>query len=242
MQNKWRTSQFYRKLKELHVSRTAVVSAVVIVLSLSMVLAVTVATNRARKNDGLPATDPAETTPSETPETDDKPTGTTPDSSAQSIPEMSLPTQGKLVKKHSVDVQVFSQTMKDFRVHTGIDIATAVDAEVFAAAGGTVKKIWEDPMMGWCVALEHSGDCMTVYKNLAKELATGLAEGNSIQKGQLLGRVGDTALLEIADEPHLHMEMTVKGLQVDPLEYFSKAVLATLSQDTSFEQNANEGK
>jgi murein DD-endopeptidase MepM/ murein hydrolase activator NlpD len=89
------------------------------------------------------------------------------------------------------------------------------------------------------VAIEHSGECVTVYKNLAKELAEGLAVGVTVKKGELLGRVGDTALLEIAEDPHLHLEMTVKGLQVDPLEYFSTAVLKTLSEDTIYEDGIN---
>lgn len=94
--------------------------------------------------------------------------------------------------------------------------------------------------MGWCVAVSHAGDCLTVYKNLAAELAEGIEANATVQKGQLIGHVGETALHEIADEPHLHMEMTVKGLQVDPLEYFSEAVLKTLSEDTIYEEN--EGK
>ena len=64
--------------------------------------------------------------------------------------------------------------------------------------------------------------------------------GVEVMKGQLLGYVGDTAMLEIAEEPHLHMEMTVAGLQVDPLDYFSEAVIATLSQDTAYEENVNQ--
>jgi murein DD-endopeptidase MepM/ murein hydrolase activator NlpD len=120
-------------------------------------------------------------------------------------------------------------------VHLGVDIATSADAAVCAVADGKVEQIWEDPMMGWCVALSHSGECMTVYKNLAKDMAEGLAVGNTVQKGQLLGYVGDTAMLEIAEDPHLHLEMTVKGLQVDPLDYFSAAVLKTLSEDTIYE-------
>jgi len=79
-----------------------------------------------------------------------------------------------------------------------------------------------------------------VYKNLAPELAEGIEANATLQKGQLIGYVGETALHEIADEPHLHMEMTVKGLQVDPLEYFSEAVLNMLSEDTIYE--GNEGK
>ena len=94
--------------------------------------------------------------------------------------------------------------------------------------------------MGTCVALSHTGEALTVYKNLAAELAEGLAVGKTVLAGELLGYVGETAIMEIAEEPHLHMEMTVKGLQVDPLEYFSEAVLKTLSEDIIYEEN--EGK
>ena len=152
------------------------------------------------------------------------------------IPELALPVSGKLIKHHSVDVQVFSQTLQEYRTHLGIDIATAAGAEVCAVADGTVSQIWEDPLMGWCVALTHAGDCVTVYKNLAKDMAQDLAVNTEVKKGQLLGYVGDSAIMEIAEEPHLHMEMTVKGLQVDPLDHFSAAVIKTLSEDTIYEQ------
>ena len=241
MQNKWKTTKLYKKLKDIRVDRAVILSVVVILLSLTMVLAVTVATNRAKKQTGTQV-EITEAPPTNTPATEDRPTGTEPQPTETAIPEMSLPTGGKLAKKHSVDVQVFSQTMQDFRAHLGIDIATAAGAEVFAPANGTVKKIWEDPMMGWSVAIAHSGECVTIYKNLAPQLAEGLAEGSEVKCGQLIGTVGDSAMLEIADEPHLHMEMTVKGLQVDPLEYFSAAVIATLYEDTAFEQPDSSGK
>jgi murein DD-endopeptidase MepM/ murein hydrolase activator NlpD len=129
--------------------------------------------------------------------------------------------------------------MQDWRVHLGIDISTEAGAQVFAAADGQVSQIWEDPMMGTCIALTHTGDCVTVYKNLAREVAAGIEVGGEVQAGQLIGAVGDTAVLELAEEPHLHMEMTVKGLQVDPLDYFSTAVLKTLSEDTIYEDGIN---
>ena len=61
--------------------------------------------------------------------------------------------------------------------------------------------------------------------------------GAEVEAGQLLGSVGDTAMIEIAEEPHLHMEMTVKGLQVDPLEYFSQEVLSAITEDSIYETN-----
>jgi len=140
MQNKWKTTKLYQKIKDIRVDRAVVLSVVVILLSLTMVLAVTVATNRAKKQTGT-ETEITDAPSTNTPATDDRPTGTAPQPSEESVPEMSLPTSGKLAKKHSVDVQVFSQTMQDFRAHLGIDIATAAGAEVFAPADGTLAAV-----------------------------------------------------------------------------------------------------
>ena len=235
MWKKWKESEFFRKMKEVRVNRAVYLSAVVILLALAVVLAITAATNRAKKNepDTLPSEDLTESnTPSQSPDagTDSQPTV-----NENAIPELALPVSGKLSKAHSVDVQVFSQTLQEWRTHLGIDIVTEKDAPVCAVAAGTVERIWEDPMMGWCVALSHSGECLTVYKNLASDMAENITVGATVQGGQLLGYVGDSAQMELADEPHLHMEMTVKGLQVDPLDYFSTAVLKTLAADTAYE-------
>ncbi len=237
MWKKWKESEFCKKLKQIRVNRAVYLSAVVILLSLAVVLAITAATNRAKKNPPADTdTQPTVTEPVQEPDTVAPPVEDQPTVNPDVIPELSLPVSGKLTQRHSVDTQVFSPTLQEWRTHIGIDIATSENAPVCAVADGTVERIWEDPMMGWCVALTHSGDCVTVYKNLAKDMAEGLAAGKSIQKGELLGYVGDSAMIEIAQDPHLHMEMTVKGLQVDPLEYFSAAVIKTLSEDSIYEE------
>ena len=63
---------------------------------------------------------------------------------------------------------------------------------------------------------------------------------DKVEAGQLIGSVGDTAMIEIAEEPHLHMEMTVKGLQVDPLDYFSQEVLNALTEDSIYESETDK--
>ena len=42
-------------------------------------------------------------------------------------------------------------------------------------------------------------------------------------------------MVEIAEEPHLHFEMTVADLAVDPLKYFSEDALRSLTIDASYE-------
>ena len=63
--------------------------------------------------------------------------------------------------------------------------------------------------------------------------------GASVTAGQQIGTVGESATLELAEEPHLHLEMTVKGLAIDPLEYFSAQALAAIGTDQSHEQAEN---
>ena len=42
-------------------------------------------------------------------------------------------------------------------------------------------------------------------------------------------------MVEVADEPHLHFEITVGDLAVDPLEYFDDNALESIKKDTSVE-------
>ena len=87
------------------------------------------------------------------------------------------------------------------------------------------------------VAIDH-GDAdktVSVYKNLAKDLASGISENASVSAGQQLGVVGDTAIIELADEPHLHFEMTVGGISVDPKDYFEAKDIQTITSDSSYE-------
>ena len=246
----FKESDFRKKLRKIKAEQVVSIVAVVIVLTLAVVLTVTAVNNRAKKNE-LPSPDLTEEpdagqkTPSpNNPKGTDKVPDTTaePTVKNETPPTLALPVSGSLAKGHSVDVQVFSKTMNEYRTHLGIDISTAEGADVRAAADGSVAKIWEDPMMGYCVALEHAGECVTVYKNLAPTLANGIEEGTAVKSGQLIGSVGDSAMMEIAEEPHLHMEVTVGGLQVDPMDYFAKSVADTLTNDNSFEDPTTPAK
>ena len=149
--------------------------------------------------------------------------------------EFVLPVKGILSKKHDTSLQTYSATMDDYRVHSGIDIVTSEGASVYAAADGIVSQIWNDPLMGSCIAISHSDKCYTIYKNLSENSVEGIEEGANVSKGQLIASVGNTAMIEIAEEPHLHFEMTVEGKSVDPREYFDESALVSLSIDSSFE-------
>ena len=124
-----------------------------------------------------------------------------------------------ICRKHDPNLQVYNPTTNDYRVHIGVDIFTEESAPVYAVADGTVSKMWVDPLMGYCIAISHSNGYVSIYKNLAEASPSGIDEGVCVRSGQLIGTVGESAMIEIADEPHLHFELTANDLAVDPLQY-----------------------
>lgn len=234
---------FWQKLKSKNVNRSYVMTMLALTLALVVIIVAAVAANKTRKPTETPEDTPKQTDklterPTEEatePSATEKPTDKPSTSVASKIPSFILPVSGNLTREHDPTLQVFSPTMQDYRVHLGIDLSTKADAPVYAAADGKISKIWVDTLMGYCIAIKHSGDCVTVYKNLAETLPEGIAEGVSVRSGQLIATVGESAMVEVADEPHLHFEMTVGDLAVDPLEYFDEDALATIKKDTTVE-------
>ena len=238
---------FMQNLKNSKVNRAAVVATAMLLTAILVIVGVTVASNRSKKNDikdpeitgRLPSTDtqPAEETEEATTEAPKETTTHAPSVSkptVDEIPTFVVPVKGVISKQHDATLQVYSTTMADYRVHLGVDIVTAENAPVYAAADGKIEKIWEDVKMGYCIAVKHGGDAVTVYKNLGETLPEGIAEGASVRSGQLIATVGNSAMVEIAEEPHLHFEMTVGGLSVDPLEYYDEKALEVLKLDSSY--------
>lgn len=247
-------TEFTCKMKRFFSNRAVIVTAVTLLAVTGIIFAATLSANRAKKPLPEDTTAPSATEPADTQSApsgkeevtlptynggETQPVGVEPEE-----PEamFSLPVSGQMFKGHDSTLQVYSNTMGDYRVHLGVDIATAPEAPVYAAADGTVEKVWEDAMMGTCVAVTHKDETVSIYKNLSKTLTEGIAVGKTVKQGQQLGTVGDTAVVEMADEPHLHFEVTVKGLSVDPMDYFSRKDQDALSQDTAFESGAAESQ
>ena len=52
-----------------------------------------------------------------------------------------------------------------------------------------------------------------------------------VEKDQLIGAVGNSAIIEIASEPHIHFEMTVSGAYVDPLTMVDASSVSVMSEN-----------
>ncbi len=127
------------------------------------------------------------------------------------------PVEGDIVKDFAIESLIYSETLKEWTTHTGIDIKAEKTTVVKSAEAGTVKTIKNDPRYGLTIIVEHANGFQTVYSNLLT--SEFVVEGEKVEKGQSLGTVGNAAAFEIADEPHLHFEILKDSLQVDPNIY-----------------------
>ena len=129
------------------------------------------------------------------------------------------PVQGQQVMDYSMEALSYNQTTRDWRVHNGVDFAAEAGTEVVAAADGEVYTIYEDDSMGVTVVIRHLNGYNTHYSSLSPELAVSV--GEQVTMGQVIGTVGNTALVETVLGPHVHFSVTYQDLPIDPAEFLA---------------------
>ena len=134
-----------------------------------------------------------------------------------SLPQRMLFPCGEEIQKDYSQTAVYSETMGDWRAHTGIDYAAEIGEEVFAVWDGIVDRVYVDKLWGNTVEISHTNELKSVYKNLGEEVL--VKEGQSVEGGQAIGYVGNTADLESLEAPHLHFEMWHNNLTINPISY-----------------------
>lgn len=128
----------------------------------------------------------------------------------QSVPSI-WPVAGELTDGFGGRRNPFGGSSSEF--HAGQDIATLWGTTVIAAANGIVTFAGWQNGYGQIVIIDHGNGVTTRYGHLS---GIDVAVGQSIERGQQLGRVGSTGR---STGPHLHYEIRINDEPVDPLQY-----------------------
>lgn len=103
--------------------------------------------------------------------------------------------------------------LKQWREHKGVDYAAPTGTKIKAVADAVVSFAGQENGYGNFVLLQHSGNYSTAYGHLSA-FAKGLHKGEKIHQGEVIGYVGSTGW---ATGPHLHFELRIAGVAVNPL-------------------------
>lgn len=129
------------------------------------------------------------------------------------------PLQGEVLTAFSVDELLYNETLEDWRIHDGVDIAAEAGTTVMAACAGMVVDVYDDALMGTTVLIDHDDGYRTMYANLESNPI--VFAGQAVSAGQVIGTVGTTAVVESAQGPHLHFSVTKDGDVVNPHDYLN---------------------
>lgn len=129
----------------------------------------------------------------------------------ESLPSL-WPVHGPLASGFGVRVSPFTDT-KVF--HHGMDIDAPKGSPIRAAGGGKVVRCGFESRYGNLVVIDHGNGYRTIYAHLSERM---VELGDTVRRGDLIGKVGDTGR---TTGPHLHYEVHVNGLPVNPVRFLN---------------------
>ena len=128
-----------------------------------------------------------------------------------------MPIEGEIICEFAKENLIYSETLKEWITHTGIDIKADKTSIIKSAADGVVKSIINDPRYGLTVVITHDQGYETIYSNLLT--AEFIVEGEEVFQGQTIGTAGNTAAFESNMECHIHFELLKDGEYLNPKIY-----------------------
>lgn len=121
---------------------------------------------------------------------------------------------GKVMSRFGVRrTYVLDGAVLDEKVHQGYDLASVAMAEIPAANAGTVVHAGPLTIYGNTVIIDHGQGLLSLYGHCS---SLQVAVGDQVTRGQTIARTGATGL---AGGDHLHLEVIVGGVPVNPLEW-----------------------
>ena len=97
--------------------------------------------------------------------------------------------------------------------HKGLDITNRIGTPIMAPAQGMVTLSGRDGAYGFSVEINHGSGIVTKYGHMQR---CAVQEGQWVKRGEIVGYVGMSGR---TTGPHLHYEVRLNGVPVDPMRY-----------------------
>jgi murein DD-endopeptidase MepM/ murein hydrolase activator NlpD len=115
----------------------------------------------------------------------------------------------------SLELEPYDPFCPSRHIHTGVDLAAKSGTAVYSATGGTARVGFDPNGAGIYVAVSVDAHSRVIYCHLS---AVGVANGQAVSAGQVIGAVGSTGKSTGA---HLHLEVQVDGRSIDPVPWLA---------------------
>ncbi len=133
------------------------------------------------------------------------------------VPDLYMPVDGKIVMEFARDKLIYSPTLLEYGTHLGLDIAGEMGQAVTACADGVISDTGNDKLMGNYVIIKHTDRLESAYYGLE---TISVEKGDKVSLNDVIGALGNSALIEVETGPHLHFEVLLDNVSVDPVQFF----------------------
>ena len=120
--------------------------------------------------------------------------------------------------------EYISKVPYPYNFHSGQDFAATMGSDVLAAAAGIVVFTDELLTKGQTLVIDHGQGVLSGYWHLSQVF---VRPGDVVQSGQVVGRVGNSG---ISTGAHLHWELRIQGIPVDPLQFLTEPLVPPEAQ------------
>ncbi len=131
------------------------------------------------------------------------------------------PVNGRLMSYFGKRTDPFSG---EGAIHTGVDISVPTGTPVKSTADGVVTFAGTFSGYGRIVMIDHGGGCTTYYAHLSSPL---VIAGQPVRRGDVIAYSGATGR---ATSPHLHYEVRMNGVAVNPYPYLARSSATVASK------------
>lgn len=195
---------------------------IVCVIAIATMVAVTYAVKRKTGEDIVDVSIEEQPT-QQTPVNTDPPVQNEPEPVA-TVEEVlfSMPLDGETVGVFANDTLVYNATLNQWATHEAYDVAAEAGTEVKCVYGGKVESITSSVLRGTEVVVLHENGMKTIYSLLGSDVNVTI--GQSVKKGDVIGKIAETGTFEKHKGPHLHLEVWDKdGEKIDPVQFFESS-------------------
>ena len=114
---------------------------------------------------------------------------------------------------------VYNATLNQWEAHKQLALTAGDSSDVYAVLDGVVEDVYSNYLNGYVVVISHENNLKTYYSSLDENVR--VKKGDTVTKGQVIGKVGTTANAELDLGTHLTFAVMENDVKVDPSSYLN---------------------
>lgn len=124
-----------------------------------------------------------------------------------------------IIKSFSNTALQYNETLNQYEAHLATDFACEAGADVMSVCDGTVVEVGNSYLKGNYIVVNHGNNLKSVYASLDDNMLVKV--GQNVNKGEVIGKVANSAFGELKQGTHLHFEMLDNDKRIDPAGYLT---------------------